>query len=416
MISGQLHQKSMRSRREDWELSNPNEFWPCSSRQSPMRLHVNFIRAKNESTQIRHEHFSARLRREIYLHRLRCLTLFLDFFNRSHVPVLLTVRSRLQGRVHDSGGRGRNDDSLHVRPSRLLLVNPRYPSHCENAPVLQRALENRIPTVPQLTGWHKACPNHAGASWLYTNVYRRSSTFGDAVCAIASTPFMAWSNAPGCQYSQFKPLIPSGQALRTLELSTTTTTSNFLPKGPGTFPSPLIGLIRVRSTRAGAGFEVPKWQDTLLRLIPLFLLVVWLAFLMGWNGVRWDVQVENPPESLKLTQLYHPGLGRAVWFFRCWHGIAGAWPDVLTWRRARTKIAKDGCCRVGWSRHIKDHTSCISSHLLIPRLRERAPRDCFLKFHYAPEHKNLLGCLNKNDINVSYFRDKRTRAWTISVA
>ena len=127
-----------------------------------MRLHVNFIRAKNESTQIRHGHFSAHLRCEIYLHRLRCLTLFLDFFNRSHVPVLLTVRSRLQGRVHDSGSRGRNDDSLHVRPSRLLLVNPRYPSHCENAPVLQRALENRIPTVPRLTGWHKSMPKSRG--------------------------------------------------------------------------------------------------------------------------------------------------------------------------------------------------------------------------------------------------------------
>ena len=98
----------------------------------------------------------------MYLHRLRCLTLFLDFFNRSHVPFLLTVRSRLQGRVHDSGGRERNDDSLHVRPSRLLLVNPRYPSHCENAPVLQRALENRIPTVPRLTGWHKSMPKSRG--------------------------------------------------------------------------------------------------------------------------------------------------------------------------------------------------------------------------------------------------------------
>ena len=106
--------------------------------------------------------------------------------------------------------------------------------------------------------------------------------------AIASTPFTASSNAPGCQKLSFKPLISSGQALRTLEISSTTATTNLSPKGLK-YSSRYLPFspdrTGVQSSRAQAGFELHKWQDTHLHLIrALFLLVVWLAFLMEWES------------------------------------------------------------------------------------------------------------------------------------
>ena len=84
------------------------------------------------------------------------------------------------------------------------MVSPGYPSHGENAAVPRGALENPDGSSDSrlVKVYIKSCSNHAGASWLYKNVPRGSSTLernGDAARAIASTPFTASSNAPGCQ-------------------------------------------------------------------------------------------------------------------------------------------------------------------------------------------------------------------------
>ena len=103
--------------------------------------------------------------------------------------------------------------------------------------------------------------------------------------------------------SQFKPLISSGQALHTLEISSTTTTSNFSPKGLK-YSSRYLPFspdrTGVQSSRAQAGFELHKWQDTHLHLIrALFLLVVWLAFLMEWeSGEMYVTRILLNPSNL----------------------------------------------------------------------------------------------------------------------
>jgi hypothetical protein len=138
---------------------------------------------------------------------------------------------------------------------------------------------------------------------------------GDAVCAIASTPFTASSNVPGYQnlsvqaiYLLDKRYAPWRPLARTFRRKVQDTPSD-------SFPSPLIGLFRVQSTRE-QGLNYPNGKIT---TCAGFLLVVPLTFLMG---LAW-----NEPNPLEFLNLTHPGFGRAIWFFRCPHlaaRIAGA--------------------------------------------------------------------------------------------